>query len=190
MDLVIAVEDPQAAEVGAVLARHLAVMHEETPPAHVHALPADRLRDPAVTLFGARRAGALLGVGAIRRLDGAHAELKSMHTLAEARRQGIGRAMLNHLLQVAVADGYERVSLETGTMAAFKAARTMYESAGFRPCEPFGEYTVNPYSVCMTLALDSTRSGANADAQHPGGAFAAPRGQQSVQRGPGSRLGS
>src|SRR5215469_9878770 len=156
MDLVITVEDPQAPDVGAVLARHLAVMHEATPPAHVHALPAERLQDPAVTLFGARRQGALLGVGAIHRLDNMHAELKSMHTLAEARGQGIGRAMLRHLLQVASASGYERVSLETGTMAAFEPARRMYQSAGFRPCEPFGAYTVNPYSVCMTLALASS----------------------------------
>jgi putative acetyltransferase len=156
MELVIAVEDPQAADVGAVLARHLAVMREDTPPAHVHALPAERLRDPAVTLFGARRAGELLGVGAIRRLNAAHAELKSMHTLAEARGQGVGRAVLNHLLRVAAASGYAQVSLETGTMAAFEPARTMYESAGFRPCQPFGEYTVNPYSVCMTLFLDRT----------------------------------
>jgi len=156
MELAIAVEDPQATDVGAVLARHLMVMQENTPPAHVHALPADGLRDPAVTLFGARRAGELLGVGALRRLDTAHAELKSMHTLAEARGQGVGRAMLNHLLYFAATSGYERVSLETGTMAAFEPARRMYESAGFRPCSPFGEYTVNPYSVCMTLALDST----------------------------------
>jgi putative acetyltransferase len=162
MELVIAVEDPQAADVGAVLERHLAVMHEETPPAHVHALPAERLRDPAVTLFGARQAGVLLGVGAIRRLDAVHAEIKSMHTLAEARGQGVGRAILRHLLGVAVASGYERVSLETGTMDAFGPARTMYRSTGFRPCEPFGEYTVNPYSVCMTLALDSIVDGLEA----------------------------
>src|SRR5215475_13900837 len=155
MRLVIAVEDPRAADVGAVLTRHLAVMHEETPPTHVHALPADRLADPAVTLYGARRAGELLAVGAIRRLDDAHAELKSMHTLAEARGQGVGRAMLTHLLHVAAAGGYERVSLETGTMAAFEPARALYESAGFRRCEPFGEYTANPYSVCMTRTVES-----------------------------------
>ena len=156
MELVIAVEDPQAADVGAVLARHLAAMNENTPPAHVHALPARRLQDPAVTLFGARRDGILLGVGAIRHLNATHAEIKSMHTLSEARGHGVGRAVLNHLLQVAAASGYERVSLETGTMQVFEPARTMYESAGFRPCAPFGEYTVNAYSVCMTLALDST----------------------------------
>jgi len=154
MDLVIAVEDPQVPDVGAVLARHLGVMQADTPRAHVHALPAERLQDPAVTLFGARRQGVLLGVGAIRRLDTMHAEVKSMHTLAEARGQGIGRAMLRHLLHFASASGYERLSLETGTMAAFEPARRMYQSAGFRPCEPFGEYTVNPYSVCMTLVLD------------------------------------
>jgi putative acetyltransferase len=158
MELVIAVEDPLAADVRAVLARHLAVMHEDTPPGHVHALPAERLRDPAVALFGARRAGVLLGVGAIRWLDAAHAELKSMHTLAEARGQGVGRALLNHLLRAAAASGYGRVSLETGTMAAFEPARTLYESAGFVPCEAFGEYTDNPYSVCMTLALDGVPS--------------------------------
>jgi putative acetyltransferase len=158
MELVIAVEDPRTPDVGAVLARHLTAMHEETPPAHVHALPGERLQDPRVTLFGARRAGVLLGVGAIRRLDAEHAELKSMHTLAEARGQGVGRAMLRHLLQVAASSGCKQVSLETGTMAAFEPARTLYQSAGFQPCEPFGEYTVNPYSVCMTLALDGIPS--------------------------------
>jgi putative acetyltransferase len=155
MDLEIAVADPRAPDVSAVLARHLELMREETPAEHVHALPAERLADPAVTLFGARRDGVLLGVGAIRRLDATHSEIKSMHTLADARGQGIGRAMLGHLLQLAVADGCERVSLETGTMTAFEPARMMYRAAGFVPCEPFGEYTANPYSVCMTLVLDS-----------------------------------
>jgi putative acetyltransferase len=159
MDLAIAAEDPQAEDLAAVLARHLGFAREHTPPSHVHALPGERLKDPAVTLFGARRAGVLLGVGAIRWLDAGHAELKSMHTLAEARGQGVGRAMLCHLLQVAAATGCTRVSLETGTMAAFGPARAMYRSAGFRPCEPFGEYTVNPYSVCMTLALGSALDG-------------------------------
>jgi putative acetyltransferase len=153
MELVMAVEDPLTADVDAVLARHLEFAHQHTPLAHVHALPGERLQDPAVTLFGARRAGVLLGVGAIRRLEAAHAELKSMHTLAEARGQGVGRAMLCHLLEVAVDSGYERVSLETGTMDAFAAARALYQTAGFRECEPFGQYTANPYSVCMTLPL-------------------------------------
>jgi len=40
----------------------------------------ESLLDPAVTLFSFRRAGELLAVAALRRLDAGHAELKSMHT--------------------------------------------------------------------------------------------------------------
>ena len=35
--------------------------------------------------------------------------------------------------------------------------RALLQRHGFRPCPPFGPYTVNPYSVCMTLVLDSAR---------------------------------
>ena len=153
MDLIIAVADPNADDVRALLDRHLAFASGESPPEHVHALPGAAWTDPGLTLFEARRDGSLLGVGAIRRLDDTHAELKAMHTRAEARGQGVGQAMLAHLLRVARARGYHRVNLETGTMAAFAPARAMYRKAGFRPCPPFGAYTVNPYSVCMTLAL-------------------------------------
>jgi putative acetyltransferase len=154
VDLIISLADPDADDVRALLERHLTFARVQSPPEHVHALNTGAWTDPGLTLYGARRDGSLLGVGAIRRLDDAHAELKAMHTRAEARGQGVGQAMLTHLLRVAQGCGYHRVSLETGTMAAFAPARAMYRKAGFRPCPPFGAYTVNPYSVCMTLALE------------------------------------
>jgi putative acetyltransferase len=157
VDLIIAPADPNAPDVRALLTRHLAFARAESPPEHVHALTSQAWADPELTWFGARRDGDLVGVGAIRRLDGTHAELKAMHTRAEARGQGVGRAMLTHLLRVAGERGYRRVSLETGTMDAFAAARALYRQAGFEPCAPFGQYTVNPYSVCMTLVLDPAR---------------------------------
>lgn len=49
-----------------------------------------------------------------------------MHTAETARGHGIGRAMLTHLLEAARAQGFRRVSLETGTTAAFAAARALY----------------------------------------------------------------
>jgi putative acetyltransferase len=154
--LIIAVADPSAPDVRAVLDRHLAFAREVTPLEHVHALDTGAWSDPDLTLFGARRDGTLMGIGAIRRLDDSHAELKAMHTRQEARGQGVGQAMLGHLLRVAEARGYQRVSLETGTAAAFAAARRLYLKAAFYPCGPFGSYTVNPHSVCMTLALHTT----------------------------------
>jgi len=154
LDMVIAPEDPRADDVRALLERHLALMHEVTPVGHVHALDAERLADPALSFFGARRGGVLLGIGALKRLDDAHVELKSMHTAFEARRRGVGAAMVTHLVGVARASGYRRVSLETGSFDAFAPARALYAGFGFVRCAPFGGYTDNPHSVCLTLELD------------------------------------
>ena len=146
-------DDPRAPDVQALLAAHLDFAHGQSPPEDVYALDADGLLADDVSFFSIREGGQLLGVGALRRLDSSHAEIKSMHTLQSARGRGVGRAMLEHLLAVARTRGFERVSLETGTMAAFEPARLLYKSAGFSPCQPFGDYQPSPYSVCMTLTL-------------------------------------
>ena len=49
--------------------------------------------------------------------------------------------------------GMRRVSLETGTMAAFGPARALYASAGFTPCGPFGGYQPSPDNTFLTLRL-------------------------------------
>jgi putative acetyltransferase len=150
----IAPDDPRAADVCALLERHLAFAHEQSPPEDVHALDIDGLLALDISFFTFRRDGELLGTGALKLLDAEHGELKSMHTVESARGQGIGRAIVEHLLAVARGRGLRRVSLETGTMAAFTPARSLYTRAGFEPCEPFGDYFLSPYSVCMTLRLD------------------------------------
>ena len=148
------VDDPGRDDVRGLLERHLEFANTHSPPEDVHALDVDALRHPAITFFSARDDdGTLLAVGALKELDARHGELKSMHTAAQARGLGVGRAMLDHLLQVAADRGYTRVSLETGTMAAFLPARTLYQSAGFAECEPFGDYFVSPNSVCMTMLI-------------------------------------
>jgi putative acetyltransferase len=63
--------------------------------------------------------------------------------------------MLAHLLAVARARGFSRVNLETGTTVAFAAARTLYRSAGFVPCGPFGDYWPSDDNTFMTLELDA-----------------------------------
>lgn len=137
----------------ALLQRHLTFAHDMTPPEHSFALDVDGLLDHAITFFSYRAAGDLLGIGALKELGPAHGEIKSMHTVAAARGQGVGRAMLTHLLGVARSRGYARVSLETGTIAEFAPARALYASAGFVPCEPFGDYEPSPDNYFMTLVL-------------------------------------
>ena len=151
---VIAVDDPGAPDVAALLRQHLDFAHSHSPREDVHALDSEALIDPDVTFFSARLDGELLAIGALRQLDATHGEVKSMHTSAAARGRGLGRAMLDHLIQVARERGWCRLSLETGTMVAFAPARALYASAGFGPCEPFAGYHVSPNSVCLTLPLD------------------------------------
>jgi putative acetyltransferase len=149
----IAPDDPRAEDVRALLARHLAFARAASPPEAVFALDVDGLAGPAVTFCSFRAGGQLLGVGALKELDPEHAELKSMHTAAQARGQGVGGAIVAHLLALARERGYRRVSLETGSMAEFAPARALYARAGFEPCGPFGGYPVSPYSTFMSIAL-------------------------------------
>lgn len=149
----ITIDDPGAPEVRRLLAVHLAFALALTPPEDAHALDVDGLLDPSVTLFGFRRDGELLAVGALKRLDRDHAEVKSMHTLQEARGQGIGRRMIEHLIEVARAAGYRRLSLETGSMPEFAPARALYASAGFEGCEPFGDYRSTRNNTYMTIYI-------------------------------------
>jgi putative acetyltransferase len=61
--------------------------------------------------------------------------------------------MLRHILNEAQRRHYRRLSLETGSMAAFDPARRLYESHGFTYCGPFADYILDPNSVFMTRKI-------------------------------------
>jgi putative acetyltransferase len=79
-----------------------------------------------------------------------------MHTAEAARRRGLGRSMLGHLLRVAGARGFSRISIETGSVPAFEPARALYSRAGFTACGPFAQYRASANTTFMTLVLGST----------------------------------
>ena len=149
-------DDPRVPDVRALLERHLVFVNALSPPEDVHALDVDGLLDPAISFYSYRVAGRLVGVGALKRLGPDHGEIKSMHTAAEARGRGVGRAMVEHLVRVARDEGLRRLSLETGTAAAFAPARSLYALAGFAPCGPFGDYVESRHSTFMSLDLAAT----------------------------------
>jgi putative acetyltransferase len=146
-------DDPRRAAPSELLREHLRAMHAQSPAESVHALDIDDLCGPDVTFWTACRGPELLGCGALRELDPAHGEIKSMRTAASVLRQGVGSALLEHILAVAEARGYSRLSLETGSMDTFAPARSMYARYGFAECAPFADYHADPNSVFMTLAL-------------------------------------
>lgn len=146
-------DDLSRAEVHALLHEHLSNMYELTPPESVHALDLEKLSRPEITFWSAWEGSLLLGCGALKELDPAHGEIKSMRTPAALRRRGAGRAILAHIIDVARSRGYRRLSLETGAGAAFAPAHRLYESSGFVRCGPFGDYADDPNAVFMTMLL-------------------------------------
>jgi putative acetyltransferase len=146
-------DDLSGPEIHALLNEHLQNMYELSPPESVHALDLEKLRKPGITFWTAWEGSLLLGCGALKELDGKHGEVKSMRTPSALRRKGAGRALLAHIIEVARTRSYERLSLETGAMEAFKPAQLLYESFGFTYCGPFGEYREDPNSVFMTMRL-------------------------------------
>lgn len=97
--------------------------------------------------------GALMGLGALRRIDARHGEIKSMRTAPGFERRGVAKAMLAHIAGVALARRFTRLSLETGANDAFAPARALYEGAGFVPCAPFGDYMLTEFNRCYSKGL-------------------------------------
>jgi putative acetyltransferase len=146
-------EHPLTPDLALLFERHTADMHADTPPESIHMMDKGALAAPGIRFFVLRDGGVPLAMGAFKRIDDGHAEIKSMHVLTEARGRGLSKAMLDHLVAAARADGFARLSLETGVQPTFVAARALYAQAGFEDCGPFQGYGPDPNSVFMTKML-------------------------------------
>jgi len=149
----IKIDDLSGPEIVELLQEHLQSMKLHSPPESIHALDLDALRKPEITFLTAWENAELLGCGALKELDSQHGELKSMRTSSKHLRKGVARYVLGHIIEEARRRGYRRLSLETGSMAAFEPARKLYANFGFTYCGPFSDYVEDPYSVFMTREL-------------------------------------
>ena len=128
-------------------------MRSITPLESKHALDLEGLRKPEVTFWSVMDGDAVVGCGAIKRLDAGHAEVKSMRTASARKRNGIASLLLEHIIAEARRMGFTRLSLETGSAEFFLPARRLYQKFGFDYCEPFADYRLDPHSVFMTRTL-------------------------------------
>ena len=153
MQPVITRESPLGSDLTQLMQRHTADMHADTPPESIYMMDAGQLAVADVSFYVMRDGGKPVAMGAFKKLDATHAEIKSMHVLAEARGHGLSRVMLTHLMTEAAAAGLTRLSLETGIQPTFVAARALYTKAGFITCQAFEGYWNDPNSVFMTREL-------------------------------------
>jgi putative acetyltransferase len=149
----IRVDDLRGPEIAGLLATHVAFCRASSPPESTHVLDLGALRAPDITFWSAWDGASLLGCAALKELDPTHGEVKSMHTAERHRGRGVGVALLRHMVGAARSRSYRRLSLETGSMAAFASARALYARFGFVVCPPFGNYRLDPNSVFMTIEL-------------------------------------
>lgn len=150
----IIIDSVTSKEVISLLEDHLHSMTLHSPPESIHALDVAGLRKPEVTFWSAWEDGELAGCGALKELDNKHGEVKSMKTSPDHLRKGVARKLLIHIISEAKNRGYNRLSLETGSMDAFLPAKKLYESLGFEYCGPFSDYAEDPNSVFMSLNLE------------------------------------
>ena len=79
-------------------------------------------------------------------------ELKRMYVRPAARGRGLARAVLAELEATALAAGYRRVILETGSKQP--EAIALYASSGYEPVPSFGFYADAPESVHLGKVVD------------------------------------
>lgn len=151
--MIIREDDLQGPEIEKLLKVHLENMAKHSPPQSIHALDLAALRVPEITFWTAWEGTELLGCGALKEIAPGHGEIKSMHTYEHHRGKGVAMGIARHILREAAQRNFQRLSLETGSMAAFIAAHELYKRLGFIKCAPFSDYKEDPYSIFMTLDL-------------------------------------
>jgi putative acetyltransferase len=150
-EVVIAVEHPDRPDIRALIGalnRYLLGLYR---PEDCHHLTIEELARPDVTFVVARRDGAAIGCGALRRLDASLGEVKRMFTVEDARRRGVGRRILQSIEAAARRAGCTTLVLETGPRQA--EALALYLSEGFHERGPFFDYPADGISIFMEKRL-------------------------------------
>jgi GNAT superfamily N-acetyltransferase len=92
------------------------------------------MRDQRARLYLAEINGEPVGIGGLRPLSVDDAEIKRMYVRPSLRGLGVGRAILQQLIDDARALGYRTIHLDTGPF--MHEAQALYRGFGFVPSSP------------------------------------------------------
>jgi ribosomal protein S18 acetylase RimI-like enzyme len=97
----------------------------------------------------AKKEEEIVGCVALRPMEKRTCEMKRLYVVPGHRKQKIGRALAEAIINEARACGYERMRLDT--IESMSAAQALYRSLGFRPIKP---YRYNPLNNPVYFELD------------------------------------
>jgi putative acetyltransferase len=151
--MLIKLDDLSTPQIRSLLALHISDLQSKTPSESCYVLDLTALQHPSISVYSAWEGEELLGCGALKELSPTTGEIKSMRTATEHLRKGVGRAIVQHIINEAKGRGYVSLYLETGTDESFRRAREFYEGLGFGACEAFGGYVASGENCFMRLRL-------------------------------------
>ena len=136
-------EAMETADIDAVRELVLAHVSERATTPGIEHMRADAVRLPGPyarprgAIWLARAGDEAVGCVALRPLPGDMGEVKRMYVAPAWRGRGVGRALLETLIERARTLGYARLRL--GTLADMTRAQALYQSLGFVPIDRYRE---------------------------------------------------
>lgn len=90
----------------------------------------------------------MIGTVALKKLNSGQCELKALYLLERYQKKGLGRRLLNTVIQKARQNGYREMYLDT--LSSSRRAVRLYEKAGFVRTERYNDnYTADIFMVLM-----------------------------------------
>jgi putative acetyltransferase len=108
---------------------------------------------PSGCLLLAREGDEVAGCVALRDRRDRIAEMKRLYVRPRFRDAGLGRTLVQRVIEEAINRGYDRIRLDT--VPAMTRAIALYESLGFKPIAP---YRHNPVAGASFMELSLKRS--------------------------------
>ena len=142
-------------EVHDLLVRHFIELKSVSPEGSVHVLDIASLKLSSIKFWSLWEGEELVGIGAIKFLNKAHGEFKSIRVNDKFKNKGFGLKVINHLINEARKLNIKQLSLETGAGNFFLYARKLFTKCGFKTCDPFAHYEKDVNSVYMSMLINN-----------------------------------
>ena len=143
-------EDPKVNEL---LNKHFIELRSVSPKGSTHVLDIPGLKIPSIKFWSLWENNNLVGCGALKFLEDNHGEFKSIRISDKYRNKGLGKKIIDYLIEEAKNLNIKKISVETGTGNFFEPARKLFKKCGFKPCDPFAHYKEDPNSCYFTIDL-------------------------------------